>query len=203
TINEYSIPSRGRPYRTVTSMHELRPIDRWFIDEVLPHERRYIAAARALTANEDEARDLVQEAYVKLFSLNGWAAIESPPAYVLRMLRNLAIEHLRRAKIVSFRRLTETDAKNIWDEAPDQFRVMSAREQLSRVMLALEKLPERCRAVLLRRRLGDETPTEIARATGESISTLEKRLARGMQLLTRALEFQGAAERVRDDSSKQ
>jgi len=184
-------------------MHELRPIDRWFIDEVLPHERRYIAAARALTANEDEARDLVQEAYVKLFSLNGWAAIESPPAYVLRMLRNLAIEHLRRAKIVSFRRLTETDAKNIWDEAPDQFRVMSAREQLSRVMLALEKLPERCRAVLLRRRLGDETPTEIARATGESISTLEKRLARGMQLLTRALEFQGAAERVRDDSSKQ
>jgi len=184
-------------------MPELRPIDRWFIDEVLPHERRYIAAARALTANEDEARDLVQEVYVKLFSLNGWAAIESPPGYVLRMLRNLAIEHLRRAKIVSFRRLTETDAKNIWDEAPDQFRVMSAREQLSRVILALEKLPERCRAVLLRRRLGDETPTEIARATGESISTLEKRLARGMQLLTQALEFQGTAERVRDDSSTQ
>src|SRR5215470_4796413 len=155
-------------------MPTLRPIDRWFIDEVLPHERRYIAAARALTDREDEARDLVQEVYLKLFSLDRWAAIENPPGYVLRMLRNLAIEHLRRTKIVSFRRLTEADAQNIWDESPDHFRVMAAREQLSRVMNALEKLPERCRSVLLRCRFADETPTEIARATGESLSTLEK-----------------------------
>jgi RNA polymerase sigma factor (sigma-70 family) len=181
-------------------MPKLRPIDRWFIDEVLPHERRYIAAARALTGSEDEARDLVQEVYVKLFSLDGWVAIESPPGYVLRMLRNLAIEHLRRAKIVSFRRLTEADAQEIWDESPDPFRITAAREQLSKVMEALEKLPERCRAVLLRRRFEDETPTEIARATGESLSTLEKRLARGMQLLTQALAFQGTAAPVRDSS---
>jgi len=181
-------------------MPKLRPIDRWFIDEVLPHEKRYIAAARALTDSEDEARDLVQEVYVKLFSLDGWAAIESPPGYVMRMLRNLAIEHLRRAKIVSFRRLTEADAQNIWDESSDPFRVTAAREQLSKVMEALGKLPERCRAVLLRRRFADETPTEIARATGESISTLEKRLARGMQLLTQALAFQGMAVGARDSS---
>ena len=179
-------------------MPNLRPIDRWFIDEVLPHERRYIAAARALTDSEDEARDLVQEVYVKLFSLDGWAAIESPPGYVLRMLRNLAIEHLRRSKIVSFRRLTEADAQDICDESPDPFRITSAREQLGKVMEALEKLPERFRAVLLRRRFEDETPTEIARATGETLSTLEKRLARGMQLLTQALAYQGTAVRVRD-----
>jgi RNA polymerase sigma factor (sigma-70 family) len=181
-------------------MPKLRPIDRWFIDEVLPHEKRYVAAARTLTDSEDEARDLVQEVYVKLFSLDGWATIESPPGYVMRMLRNLAIEHLRRTKIVSFRRLTEADAQNIWDESPGPFRVTAAREQLSKVMEALEKLPERCRAVILRRRFEDETPTEIARATGESISTLEKRLARGMQLLTHALAFQGTALRVGDSN---
>lgn len=179
-------------------MPNLRPIDRWFIDEVLPHERRYIAAARSLTDSEDEARDLVQEVYVKLFSLDGWAAIESPPGYVLRMLRNLAIEHLRRSKIVSFRRLTEADAQEICDESPDPFRITAAREQLGKVIDALEKLPERFRAVLLRRRFEDETPTEIARATGETLSTLEKRLARGMQLLTQALAYQGTAVRVRD-----
>jgi RNA polymerase sigma factor (sigma-70 family) len=181
-------------------MHKLRPIDRWFIDEVLPHERRYIAAARAMTDSEDEARDLVQEVYVKLFSLDGWAAIDSPSGYVMRMLRNLAIEHLRRAKIVSFRRLTEADAQNICDDAPGPFRVTAAREQLGKVVAALEQLPERCRAVLLRRRFEDETPTEIARATGETISTLEKRLARGMQLLTQALAFQGSAVGVRDSN---
>lgn len=181
-------------------MPKLRPIDRWFIDEVLPHEKRYIAAARALTDSEDEARDLVQEVYVKLFSLEGWAAIESPPGYVLRMVRNLAIEHLRRAKIVSFRRLTEADAQNIWDESPDPFRITTAREQLSKVIEALEQMPERCRAVLLRRRFENETPTEIARATGESLSTLEKRLARGMQLLAQALAFQGTDVRVSDSS---
>lgn len=170
-------------------MPEVRPIDRWFIDEVLPHERRYMAAALRLTSDSDDARDIVQEVYLKLFATDGWAAIDSPAAYVLRMIRNAGIERVRRARIVSFQQLAEIESFDIADEAPDPFREAAGRHELRRVKAALDTLPERCRAVVLRRRFSEETPSEIARATGQSLSTLEKRLTRGMQLLTAALSI--------------
>ncbi|WP_232493561.1 RNA polymerase sigma factor [Novosphingobium kaempferiae] len=172
-------------------MPEVRPIDRWFIDEVFPHERRYLAAALRLTSDAEDARDIVQEVYLKLFAIDGWAAIDNPANYVLRMIRNAAIERMRRARIVSFQQLAEIETFDIADEAPDPFREAAGRHELRRVKAALDTLPERCRAVVLRRRFSEETPSEIARATGESLSTLEKRLARGMQLLTAALSIDG------------
>jgi RNA polymerase sigma factor (sigma-70 family) len=173
-------------------MPALRPIDRWFIDEVLPHERRYLGVALRLTANADDARDLVQDAYAKLFTLDGWSAIDSPQSYVIRVIRNLAIERIRRARIVPFQQLVDADALDIADEAPGAFREVAAREEIARVVAAVQSLPERCRTVVLRRRFGNESPREIARSTGQSLSTLEKRLARGMQLLAAALSYDGA-----------
>lgn len=174
-------------------MSSLRPIDRWFIDEVLPFEKRYLGAALRLARDAEEARDIVQEAYVKLFGIDGWSAIQSPPGYVLRMIRNIAIERMRRAQIVRFQQLAEIDSHDIPDDAPDPFREASGRHEVRRLKAALESLPERYRTVVIRRRLGEESPRQIAQATGQSLSTLEKRLARGMQLLTAALSWDGAA----------
>lgn len=173
-------------------MATLRPIDRWFIDEVLPFEKRYLGAALRLARDADEARDIVQEAYVKVFGTDGWAAIESPAGYVLRMVRNIAIERMRRSRIVRFQQLAEIDSHDIPDDAPDPFREVSGRHEVLRLKAALDSLPDRCRTVVIRRRLGEESPREIAESTGLSLSTLEKRLARGMQLLTAALSWDGA-----------
>lgn len=184
-------------------MSTLRPIDRWFIDEILPYEKRFHGAALRLARDAEDARDIVQEVYVRLFSTDGWAAIESPQGYVLRMIRNVAVERMRRSRIVRFQQLADVDSHDIADEAPDAFREASGRQEVSRIKAALETLPERCRTAVLRRRFGDETPSEIAEATGQSLSTFEKRLARGMQLLTAALSLDGAgAGRRRTDRSK-
>jgi RNA polymerase sigma factor (sigma-70 family) len=165
-----------------------RPQDRWLIDEVLPHERRYLAAARRFTRGSEEAADLVQEALVRLVALDGWAAIADPRAYVLRSIHNIALERIRRAKVVDFQQLTEMDTLDLSDDAPDAFRVVAGRDQMARLGKAIELLPERCRTVFVRRRFRDQPPGEIARDLGISLSTLEKRLARALYLLTRALE---------------
>lgn len=165
-----------------------RPQDRWLIDEVLPHERRYLAAARRFTRGSEEAADLVQEALVRLVALDGWAAIADPRAYVLRSIHNIAMERIRRAKVVDFQQLTEMDTLDLRDDAPDAFRVVAGRDQMARLGKAIELLPERCRTVFVRRRFRDQSPGEIARDLGISLSTLEKRLARALYLLTRALE---------------
>lgn len=165
----------------------VRPIDRWFVDEVLPHERRYIDYARRTLRCDDEAGDLVQEAYAKLFTLDGWSAIANPPAYVMRMIRNIAIERMRRARVVALQPLPPPTAFEVADDTPDSFRVVAGRAQMTHVQHAISDLPERCRVALVRRRIAEETPREIASDLGISISTFEKRLARAVELLTHAL----------------
>jgi len=169
-------------------MRVFRPIDRWFVDKVLPHEGRFLERAVRLTRTRDEARELVQEAFVRLFDFAGWATISDPRHYVLRMLRNIAIERARRASIVDFRQISDFDAIQFVDESPDALRVAAARDQVRRMLAVLEKMPADYRAILLQRRLDDRVPSEIARESGISLSTLEKRLARAIHLLNRGME---------------
>lgn len=164
-------------------MSPVRPIDRWFVAQVLPHESSYLQLARRLTGRRDEAQDLVQESYARLFALDGWAAILNPQAYVLRSIRHIAIERMRRAKIVDFQQLVEADHADLADDAPDPLAVAMGRDGLRRFSEALARLPERCREVFVRRRVQEQPPRQMAEELGVSLSTLEKRLARAFYLL--------------------
>jgi RNA polymerase sigma-70 factor (ECF subfamily) len=166
---------------------QVRPIDRWFVDEVLPHERAYLAYARRTVRNDEEAGDIVQDVYAKLFTLDGWSAIANPPGYVMRMIHNQAIERIRQARVVTMQPLPELSLHEVADDTPDSFRTVAARMQMAHVQKAIATLPERCRIALVRRRFAEETPREIASDLGISVSTFEKRLARAVELLTHAL----------------
>jgi RNA polymerase sigma factor (sigma-70 family) len=172
-------------------MPTLRPIDCWFLSHVLPYEARFLSAARRLLRDSHEAHDLVQEVFTRLFVLKGWAAIDNPRAYVLRMLKNLAIERIRRARIVEFQRLADVEAARLVDEGPDPFRTASAHEQLRRIWAVLDEMPPEYRSVLIQRRLDDEPISQIARRMNMSVSTLEKRLARAIYLLNVGLQARG------------
>lgn len=162
----------------------VRPIDRWFVDEILPYGHAYVAYARRTLCDDDDADDIVQQAYEKLFTLDGWAAISNPPAYVMRMIRNLAIDRIRQARVVTLQPLPSESFPDIADETPDSFRIVAGQTQMARVQHAIAALPKRCRIALVRRRFGEETPREIAGDLGISVSTFEKRLARAVELLT-------------------
>jgi RNA polymerase sigma factor (sigma-70 family) len=165
----------------------LREIDRWFIAEVLPHEPAYLGRARRLCVDRSEAADLVQEAYVRLLRLEAWRGLTSPRAYTLQTIRNLAVERLRRARIVEFRQIAGLEALAFSDDAPDALTTVIARDQLDRLLAAVEALPPACREIVVLRRFEELAPREIAQRLGLSLSTLEKRLARGLTLLARAM----------------
>ncbi|MET3663609.1 sigma-70 family RNA polymerase sigma factor [Caulobacter sp. 1776] len=177
-------------------MSQLRPIDTWFIEQVLPLEPVLLAAARKLVDDADTAGDLVQEAFMRVLASEGWARIEAPQPYMLRMMRNLAIERLRRARVARFDQLSQLEGFEVPDDAPDAYRVVVGRQQMAALNAALKRLPERCRRVFVMRRIEDRSPGEIARRLGVSVSTLEKRLARAHRLIAQALV--PATEEVRD-----
>jgi RNA polymerase sigma factor (sigma-70 family) len=165
----------------------LRPIDSWFIDEILPLEPMLLAAARKMVDDADAARDLVQDAFTRVLSSEAWMRIDAPQAYMLRLMKNLAIDTLRRARIARFDQLSQVENVDVADETPDAFRVVAAREQLARLNAALKGLPDRCRQVFVLRRIEERSPHEVARRLGVSPSTLEKRLARAHFLIAQAV----------------
>jgi len=182
----------------------LRDVDRWFIDEILPHEHRFLAAARrfcAAGAGGDEAADLVHDVYARVLAGEGWRMIDEPRAYVLIMIRNLGIQRLRRARIVNIENLFAADSQGPASVEPDAFDQTAGRQRLRRALDALLALPPRCREVVEMRRLHDLPTREIAKRLGLSLSTVEKRLARGMVLMNRAMEAADPAAKTPSDQA--
>lgn len=165
----------------------LRDIDKWFAEAVLPFAANYRAYARKLTRDAAEAEDLVQEAYAKVLGVPDWRRLERPERFVLAIIRNLAFERLRRAKVVGIRQIGVLEMEALPDPAPDAYAVASAREELLRVIEAVDRLPEQCRRVVTLRKMEGLSPSQIAVRLNLSISTVEKHLAKGLALLTKAL----------------
>lgn len=165
----------------------LRDIDKWFAEAVLPFASTYRAYARKLTGDAVEAEDLVQEAYAKVLGVSDWRRLETPERFVLTIIRNLAFERFRRAKVVGIRQIGVLEMEALPDPAPDAHAVASAREELLRVLDAVDRLPEQCRRVVTLRKMEGLSPGQIAVRLGLSISTVEKHLAKGLMLLTKSL----------------
>lgn len=161
----------------------LRPIDRWFSERVFIYQGIHHAYARKLVRDRDEAEDIVQEAYARLFRLENWARIANPHAFTMRILHNEAMERFRRAGVVSIDQGASLQALEPVDDMPGPDAVVFARAELDRVATVLASLPDRCGEAVRLRRIDGLSPKEVAEKMDISVSTVEKHLAKGLRLL--------------------
>ena len=166
-------------------MSWLRDIDRWFMAEVLPYAAAYRARA-AHFCGRDDADDLVQEAYARVLKAPDYASIVAPRAFVLTIIRNLALERLRRADVVRIELLASLDLLDIADPTPDAFAVVSGWLDLQRLLNLIEALPPQCARVMHMRKVQGMPPSQIAEKLSISVSTVEKHIGKGLALITKA-----------------
>ncbi len=174
-----------------------REIVAWVGAQVLPHEADARAWLRRLGAAGPEIDDMVQEAYCRLAALTSVTHIANGRAYFFQTLRNIALEQVRRARIVRLDLMTEIEVVNIVDHEPGPERIVAGRQELKRIeqiIAALPALPDRCREIFRLRRIQGVSQKEIARRLNVTENVVEMQARRALQLILAALEEQGVSK---------
>lgn len=161
---------------------------------VVRHQRRAFAIALGLVRDEQDAREIVQEAFFRvhkgLASFNGGSSFFT---WLYRIVTNLAIDLMRRPS----RRDLEIDERREHDESQipllsridgaDPYDVVRRSELAQVLQRALDALPPYHRGVILMREVEGMSYEEMAQAMNVSKGTIMSRLFHARQKLQRAL----------------
>jgi RNA polymerase sigma-70 factor (ECF subfamily) len=162
------------------------------------HQRRAFAVAFALVRDENDARELVQDAFLRVHkNLQGFQGGSSFFTWLYRIITNLSIDLMRKPG----RQTTDLDEARLDREdggalgavflarleGADPLEVVRRREIAARIQTAFDALPSYHRAVIVMREVDGLSYEEMAQATGVSKGTIMSRLFHARQKLQRAL----------------
>lgn len=130
------------------------------------HRAALVEVAARVLGCRARAEDVVQDAYLKLVdrTAEGREEIQQPAAFLFRMIRNLAIDRVRRLALERRYGAGEAEPEAAPDSAPTPEAVSIARDQLRLLDRALAELPARTRLVFEMSRIAEMPAGEIARA---------------------------------------
>lgn len=153
------------------------------------------ALAYRLTGNEDDARDVVQDAYLRAYrGLRRFRGDAQFNTWLYRITANCASSHLARRSRHSTEPLS--DDATVVDARPDhdpEIR-LGAAEERARVAAAVAALPWRLRQVIVLRDIYDLPHRSIAGELGISEAAAKVRLHRARRRLREVLDAGGPVD---------
>ena len=108
-------------------------LNTWFAKEILVHERALRGYLSRFFRNVSDVEDVVQETYARLLSLNpsARAPVRNWHAFLFTSARNVALDRIRRARVVSLDALAEMGSMDVLDHTPSVEDALSARQELA------------------------------------------------------------------------
>ena len=147
------------------------------------HHASLVRYVRRRGANDSEARDIAQEAYLRLLRYRNQQDLPSLKALVFRIATNLLGMRARTARthrLVDHRSLDETLDLPTNDPSPEQH--LLAEQQLQRLMEAIQRLPAKCRQVFILSRFHGMAYPEIAVRLHISVKMVEKHITHALTI---------------------
>ena len=165
------------------------------------HQRRAFAIALGLVRDENDARELVQDAFLRVYKgLNSFQGGSSFFTWLYRIITNLSIDLIRKPgrQLVDIDTIAqsrfESDEGAEADfpllsrvDGSDPADVVRRREIAARLQVALDALPPYHRGVIVMREIEGLSYEEMAVAMSVSKGTIMSRLFHARQKLQKAL----------------
>jgi RNA polymerase sigma-70 factor (ECF subfamily) len=163
-------------------------------------ERPIYALAYRTLGREEDARDVVQEAFLRAYrGLKGFKGEAKFSSWLYRITLNLCRDWSRRERRAPIVQVPEgTDPVELADErvqTSESVEELVARREMSEaVAKAMAELPEEQRTAILLKEYHGLTFQEIAGMLDCPLSTVKTRLYQGLSVLRRRLERRQAEE---------
>lgn len=156
----------------------------WLAREILVHERALRGYLGRFFKDVADVEDVIQETYARLLSLNESAAmaVRNWHAFLFTSARNVSLDRIRKARVVSLDALAEMGGTDVLDQAPTADEALNTRQEVALLLESIASLPDRCREALTLRKLYGLSQREIAERLSISESTVEKHVAYGVRL---------------------
>ena len=150
-----------------------------------PFHPKLYRIAFALLNNADDAEDILQDTYYKLWSRRAELTnILQPEAFCVRLLKNLCLDFLRKPRNRSDNEPAELMQITTETTPEDE---LESKEKIEQIEALIERLPEKQRIVIRMRGSGDCSFEEIEAATGESAENVRVLLSRARKSLKKML----------------
>jgi RNA polymerase sigma-70 factor, ECF subfamily len=153
----------------------------------LPHLDSAYNLARWLVKNNQDAEDVVQEAYLRALRFSAGYRGGDPRAWLLAIVRNTAFSFLQRNKKSDSAAEFDEDVHGADCQRDTVEAAVIRQADGEAIRAALSALPDDFREVILMREIEGLSYKEIADATDLPIGTVMSRLARARKRLHRAL----------------
>ena len=102
--------------------------------------------------------------------------VQTPKAFLFATARNLAIDQLRRHRIVPMNSLVETEALSVLEEGESIPEIVAHNQELELLTAVIQLLPDRCRQVFTLRKVYGLAQRDIAARLGISERTVSAQL---------------------------
>jgi RNA polymerase sigma-70 factor (ECF subfamily) len=144
-----------------------------------------VRVGAALLHDSDAAEEVAQDVMLEFWRRRHVLDASVPlRAYLLRSVRNRALNHLRHLKV---RRQSESDVEALYDAPLASDQPIVAKELAAAVEEVVRQLPPRCREVFELSRVDGLRYAEIAETLGISMKTVEAQMGKALRILRERL----------------
>ena len=156
---------------------------------VMPYSSRLYRMAFRLMNSREEAEDIVQEVYIKLWGMrNELPNYNSIEALSVRITRNLCLDHLRRKKVNHEALKVEKLKAEGYTITPSE--QLEKKEEAEVIQILIAALPEPQRSLVHLRHLEGKEYEEIAEMVNMNVNAIRVSISRARKQMREMLEKQ-------------
>lgn len=165
-----------------------------FEELVSIYEKKVYTIAYRMMNNHEDASDVAQEAFIKIYQkLQSFKGESTFSTWLYRIVTNTCLDELRRrkTKVISINNPINSEygemEREIPDGGPTPEEIYESTEITATVQRALTRLPEEYRIAIVLKDIRGHSYEEISKILSCSLGTVKSRLSRGRNLLKEIL----------------
>ena len=154
---------------------------RWFAEHLQPHEPMLRAWLKSRFSSGIDVDDIIQDAFLKVLKAREKSELHSPKAFLFATTRNMALDVVRRSKIIQFDSLPENELSDVLDDSDTVQESIERNQELELLTKAIQSLPSKCRRIFTLRKVYCMSQPDIAKKLGISVNTVATQLKIGVK----------------------